>query len=170
MHRFTSVLAVTALSCALAVSPALAQQDGPHPFEAGRFRISIGGTAGSSFGDSYFVIFAGVGYFVWDGLELGADSEFWLGGDPFFSKLSLQSRYVFFQLPVIHPYVGGFYRHWFIGDDLDDLDSVGGRVGAFYALSPNVFAGGGVVFERLLSGCEEDCLTILPEFGISATF
>lgn len=136
----------------------------PTPYDQGSIRGAItGGTSGS-----YVVLGGGIGYFVVDGLEVGVDMDVWFANDPTITKLSPSLRYFFWMVPVINPYITGFYRHWFVSD-APDLDSVGGSAGIAYVSGGRFFAGGGVVYERLLS-CERDCDDIYPEFFVGASF
>ncbi len=72
------------------------------------------------------------------------------------------------MVPYIHPYLGIFYRHWFV-IDLDDADSIGARGGISLLTGGMVFIGGGVVYEYFL-GCEGDCDDIYPEFFFGLSF
>jgi hypothetical protein len=122
-------------------------------------------------GSADVVIGLGFGYYVVDGLEVGLDTDAWLGAEPDRLKVSPQVRYVFHMVPVVRPYIGQFYKHWFMGGGFDDLDTLGGRVGVFYVAGRHIFIGAGVVHEVVL-GCEadDDCSVTYPEFGISLTF
>ncbi len=140
------------------------------PFDQGRVRIALGGSSASAFGDGYFVIGYGAGFYVLDGLEVGIDVDHWLGGTPSIHKLSEQVRYVLHMVPTLHPFLGVFHKHWFVGDGLDDIDTIGGRLGAFFSASEHFFMGGGVVHEIVLSECDTDCSSTYPEIIFSATF
>jgi hypothetical protein len=141
-------------------------------FEKGRVRLSGSAGWGSSFNQDYVVLGVGAGYYLLHGLEAGLDTEFWLGNDPTISKVSPQLRYVYAYANAIKPYVGVFYRRTFFSG-LDDLDSLGGRFGAYFPISPRVYTGLGGVYERYLD-CEtttyQDCSQVYPEFSISASF
>jgi hypothetical protein len=140
------------------------------PFAAGRTRVAIMVGGGSSAFDDYLILGAGVGYFIVDGLEIGLDYEAWIAGDPVMNRLSPETRYVFHMVPAIKPYVGAFYRHTFVTDDIEDFDQLGGRVGAYLVpRGGRLYAGGGAVYERLLdcsSGALVDCDTVYPEIFI----
>jgi len=144
----------------------------PTPFDRGKF--SLGGGAGSqtNLGYRYFVIGLGVGYFVLDGLEVGLSGLYQFGDGPSISQLSPSLRYVAQPLvghsPVV-PYAGVFYRHWFIGSEIEDVDTLGGRAGLLY-VAGNLVLGLGVVVERTISSCEEDCVAVYPDFTISLAF
>jgi len=141
------------------------------PYSQGRVRISVSAGMSNAFDAQYFAIHAGAGYFVWDGLELGLDAEQWFGSGPSLSKLSPETRYVLYFVPVITPYIGAFYKHWFVGDGLADVDTVGGRVGAFIAaFGGHAVFGGGAVFEQRISECQSDCFSVYPELTFYVTF
>lgn len=139
-----------------------------------RGQISFTGTLGygQSFTNNYMILGIGLGYYIKNGLEVGAYYENWLFGDPTVQKLSPEVRYTR-QLPMgVAPYVGAYYRRTFI-EGLDDLDSYGGRVGAYKTSRGRSMFGGGVVYEKYLN-CESsvysDCDTFYPEVVFSTSF
>lgn len=144
----------------------------PTPFDQGRVAISAGAGSSSNFGVRYFGIGIGGGYYVLDGLQLGLAGLYQWGDGPTISKVSPGIRYVAQPLvrhsPVV-PYVGVFYNHWFIGEDIPDVDSVGSRAGLVY-VSGNVVIGGGVAVERTVSECDEDCTDVYPDLVIAISF
>jgi hypothetical protein len=141
----------------------------PTPFDRGRFGLSLGGGTQTSLGHRYFAVGAGVGYFVLDGVELGFGALHQFGDGPSISKLTPSLRYIAQPLvgrwPVI-PYVGVFYNHWFIGDAIEDVDTVGTRAG-FVFISGSLVLGLGVAYERIVSECTEECDSVYPDFSIS---
>jgi len=145
----------------------------PGPFRQGAIRISLLVGSGESSTDTYFILGGGAGYYVLNGLELGADYEAWLGGTPTLQRVSPEARYVLWFVPVVKPYVGFFYRHTFVSG-YDGLNSLGGRLGLYYAPDRSrMYLGGGAVYERYL-GCSDSvlggCDEIYPEFAIGASF
>jgi hypothetical protein len=146
------------------------RQRPPGPYDEGRIRVSLNGGSAGTTNNRYFVIGAGLGYFVLDGLEVGVAVESWLGGDPTITKLSPQARYIFHMIPYVNPYFGGFYRHWFIAGGHDDVDTLGGRMGLAIVTGPHMFAGGGVVHEVIVSACADNCSETYPEFFVSLAF
>jgi hypothetical protein len=142
------------------------------PFDRGKKNLSVGGGSSSYLGERYFGIGAGFGYFVLDGLELGASALYQFGDGPSISKLAPQIRYVAKPLvgkwPLI-PYVGVFYNHWFIGGALADVDAVGTRAGLLY-VSGRILLGLGVAVEKSVSVCVEDCVVAYPDLTISLAF
>jgi hypothetical protein len=140
------------------------------PFAQGRKRGGIYGGAGSTLGQTYGIIGGGLGYFVADGLEVGADFEGWVFQSPTIWKLSPQLRYTVWQLGALKPYVGAFYRWtWVSGNNFDDYTSWGGRAGAFYSKGRG-FAGVGVVYERFNEDLGNDSDVWYPEFSFSIMF
>lgn len=141
-------------------------------FERGSSRFSIIGSSGRAFNDDYFVIGAGYGYYLLNGLEVGVDAETWLGGDIDIYKLSPQIRYVFYQVRGMQPYVGAFYRKTGI-ESLEDLNSNGGRAGVFFSAGRGSYFGLGMVYEQYL-GCSEEvyvsCSETYPEFSFGFGF
>ena len=133
---------------------------------------SFGIVAGSSrqFNNDYVVLGVNVGYYIIDGLELGIEAQQWFSGEPSISKVSMQAKYVFTQMPTIKPYVGTFYRQTFI-ENLEDEISFGGRAGAFFSNNNGVYVGAGIVYERY-QDCDRfiDCSTTYPEVLMSINF
>ncbi|MEI9935749.1 MAG: hypothetical protein WDO69_00860 [Pseudomonadota bacterium] len=142
------------------------------PFSAHSVRLTLLLGTGSTRTDTYFIIGGGVGYFLVDGLEVGADYEAWLFAKPVLQRLSPEARYVFHMVPVIKPYIGAFYRHTFVSD-YDDLNSVGGRAGIYYVpRSGRIWIGGGAVYERTLDCTSSefvDCDSVYPEISIGVS-
>jgi hypothetical protein len=144
------------------------------PFARGSVRLSVLVGAGSTINDTYLILGGGVGYYLLDGLELGIDYEAWILAEPVMNRLSPGLRYVFHMIPVIKPYIGGFYRHTFIGSGYEDSNSLGVRGGIYY-VPPNggLYVGGGAVYEHLL-GCTNsafiDCDSVYPEIFVGVSF
>jgi hypothetical protein len=145
-------------------------QDGA--FDRGSISASVDlGYATYATGGSYFILGGGVGYFVWDGVEVSFDVEHWFGSDALadITKVRPGVRYVVWQTRLIHPYLGVFYRHWFIHSDLfDDADTIGARVGAIYAPG-RLQIGIGAMYEFILTECTT-CGAWSPEISLGVTF
>lgn len=139
------------------------------PFDRGRFGVTGYGGSQSSLDHRYFVIGAGVGYYVLDGVELGLAAAHWFGSGPSISEVAPSVRYVVQPLvgtwPLI-PYVGAFYNHVFVGDALADQDTVGTRGGLLY-VSGQLVLGLGIAYERVVSACTTDCSLVYPDLTIS---
>ena len=155
-----------------AVSPPALGQQVASAFSQGRTHLYVSGGAGSSFGESYVVIGAGVDYFLLDGLSAGLAFESWSGADPGFTKITPSVRYVFYGMQAVKPYVGAFYRRTDI-DGRPSLDSTGGRAGVFVQAGRNAYMGFGVTYESYLD-CERsvyaDCDSTYPELSFGVVF
>ena len=131
--------------------------------------------SGRAFDDDYLILGIGVGYYVADGLELGIDIQRWFSGVPTITKVSPQVRYVFTRAQPVKPYVGAFYRRTTFGDlngrDIDDQDSFGYRVGAYFSSDNRIYIGGGIVYEEY-EDCSRviDCSTTSPEVLFTVAF
>ena len=142
-------------------------------FAGGRPRLSVFLGTGSTGYDTYLILGAGLGYFLVNGLEVGFDYEAWIFADPVMHRISPETRYVFWMVPTIKPYIGFFYRHTFVSD-YDDLDHLGGRAGIYFVPpAGHFYFGGGAVYEHELD-CEDgyyvDCDNFYPEIALGATF
>jgi hypothetical protein len=125
------LLAIVLLAVIVA-GPALAQKADPGPFAKGMKRAGITGGAGSTLGQTYVILGGSFGYFLVDGLELGAGVEGWLFQSPTLWKLTPQMTYIFYQMDKIKPYAGGFYRWTLVGEPYEDYESYGYRIGVSY--------------------------------------
>jgi hypothetical protein len=150
----------------------------PGPFDRGRITLSF--MLGTAFGgdSNYLILGAGVGYYLVQGLEVALDSTVWVLDEPVIGTLTPQLRYVLHFVPVLKPYVGGFYRHYFVGNDFDDLNSVGARMGAYFVPRSSarfaLYFGLGAVYEHVLD-CNEHssviaCNDWYPEISIGISF
>lgn len=134
----------------------------PHPVSLG---LVIGG--GSSYGQSYFLFGARVGYGIGLGLELSLDGQWWTGGTPSMGKLAPGLIWVA-PLPF-RPYLGAYYAHWFLGSGYVDEDALGGRVGLIMGGAGRVSLAVGVAYEHAFS-CSLNCDAFFPEAMASVSF
>jgi hypothetical protein len=139
-------------------------------------RIRIGGTVGfstTSGGGStrnWLILGLGAGVFVLDGVEVHADSTAWLG-NPIAVTLTPGVRYVFHMVPVIKPYVGTFYRHYFLGDGHVDSDSMGARAGANLMLGKSSYIAVGAIYEHFFdTNLFLDADQVYPEILLALAF
>ncbi len=167
----TSTTLVSAVLAMIASAPAMAV-DVASVFSKGRTHLAVVVGNGYAFDESYTVIGAGVSYYLADGLNIGLNVESWTGGDPSIYKVSPSVQYVFYQVPRVSPYLGAFYRRSYI-EDLDDLNSVGGRAGVYIAAGSNAFIGVGAVYESYLD-CNTttyiECSNTYPELSFTFAF
>jgi len=156
VHRIVRVLAAV-LTLALAGSTA-----------AEGLRLGVSAGVGRAYDQTYYQLGGRVGYDVGFGLTPEVGLAYWGGATPSFVQLSPGLTW-YFPLPVLRPYLGGFYAHDFVSDGLPDQDGIGvrGGIGLLGAgpLSINV----GVAYERRLS-CPADCDTWWPEASAGLAF
>jgi opacity protein-like surface antigen len=145
-----TLAALAAAACAFA-APAMAQNVGvAGGFSKGKTHLigTIG--TGYAFDESYLVLGLGASYYLFDGFNVGLFYESWTGSiedDQITPSVRASIR------STVKPYVGAFYRRSSI-DGLKDLDSVGGRAGAYLQVGRNAYLGLGAVYESYI-----DCNT-----------
>jgi hypothetical protein len=141
-------------------------------FGRGRTHFVVSGGTGYAFNQSYFVFGLGVSYYVIDGLNVGLFAESWSGSDPHLYKVTPAAQYVFYQVPVLKPYVGAFYRRTYVSGQ-NDINSAGGRAGAYVAAGRNAYVGAGVVYESYLDcnkSAYRSCTETYPEVSFTVAF
>ena len=163
--KHTTLLGVVVTLLAMATGAYPVTNAHADPFSKGGVRTSIIGGWGHTLNEDYFILGAGVGYYVMDGVEIGLEVETWLDGDPDIYKISPEVRYVLRSVPSLNPYAGAFYRHTII-ESLDDLDSTGFRAGVFHKTGSDSYLGLGLVHEIFLD-CDKaayaSCAETYPE-------
>jgi hypothetical protein len=143
------------------------------PFSQGSVGLHLG--LGTSFFGSrtYLMIGAGVGVQVVDGLELSVDGSIWLFDDPFAGTVTPGLTYTFYFVQAFKPYVGTFFRHYMLGDNIDDFNTLGFRIGGYLAPGRSrVTFGIGLVYEHTLD-CNDQiwsCDDFYPELSFSVWF
>lgn len=166
MIRFIAFAAVV-----LSATPALAQNAGP--FSQGRMRVSALVGSGSFGGERSTILGANVGYFVLDGLQIGLEGDFWIGGNSL-ARVSPSVTYTVVAIPSFQPYAGVFYRHWFTDSIFEDIDTVGARGGVNWVTgSGNAYFGLGLAYETQINPeCPEgaDCGYFYPELTLALAF
>jgi hypothetical protein len=165
-----AVLALLLLGLATSASADPTERP-PTPFDRGKLGLGISAGSQNVLGHRYYAAGASVGYYVLDGLEIGIGGVVLFGDGPNIAALTPSVRYVVQPLvgvwPVV-PYVGAYYNHWFVGDDIADSDVLGGRVGLLY-LSGRLIFGLGVAYEHVISDCVTDCASIYPDVTLGFT-
>lgn len=143
----------------------------PWPFQQWRINLGVGLGWASSRDETWTILGVGAGLYVMDGLNVGVSGTFWVGGSPFVSTITPTLTYVFHFVPVVQPYLGTFYRHYFVGDGYLDTDSVGGRGGVYIPMGKHVYLGGGIVYEHFFDKhVFEQQDDVYPEITIAFSF
>jgi hypothetical protein len=147
--------------------PAIADERPPTPYDQGRISVGLSLGTQRSFDHTYFSVGGRFGYYVLPGLELAVAGLKLFGGDPSIAMASPEARYVLYPVDwPARPFVGAFYRHWFIGTPYDDYDTLGGTLGVLWAQGSGLVLGIGVTVERVVSSCDssngDDCTLIYP--------
>jgi hypothetical protein len=142
------------------------------PFEQGSLQVSAAVGTGTAFSHDYLVLGIGGGYYVLDGLLIGARVDWWLGNSPSIYQVTPEARYVLNVSPKVKPYVGVYYSRTFY-EGLPDLNALGARGGAYVPLGGRVFLGAGIAYEQVLD-CDKsvysDCSRTYPELSVLFTF
>jgi hypothetical protein len=171
MNRTLTAITAAAIATFASTTPAIAAEVGG-AFSKGRSHFVVTAGNGYAFDESYLVLGAGVSYYLVDGLNVGLALESWSGSDPGMLKFTPSVQYVFHQIPLLNPYVGGFYRRSYI-DGLDYIDSVGARAGVYLKAGSNAYIGIGGVYESY-SSCDEttyrSCEDTYPEVSFTIAF
>jgi hypothetical protein len=138
----------------------------------GHRNFSIGGGNGQAFNSHYFIISASASYYAMDGLSVGASFESWSGGNHGITKIAPSVQYVFYEVPGVQPYLGGFYRHTSVSG-LPNIDSYGARVGVNMASGSNAYVSAGLVYENYV-GCQQtiysSCRSTYPDVNFNLGF
>lgn len=164
-----TALALAAASPALATEPEPAPAPAPAPetpFSQGKTRVGLSGGGYGHSGNVDFYVAGSFGYFVLDNLEVGADLAVWFGDTPTTLQLGPGVRYVVPLAGPVQPYLGAFYRHWFVSGADADVDTVGARGGVLIH-SDHVWLTLGLAYEAYVSDCDGDCGDFYPEFGLA---
>lgn len=142
------------------------------PFERGNLQGSVAVGTGTAFSQDYLVLGVGAGYYLLDGLMVGARVDGWFGNSPSIYQVTPEARYVINALPKLKPYVGAYYSRTFY-EGLPDLNALGARVGAYIPLGGRVSLGAGVAYERV-QNCDKsvyrDCSRTYPELSLMFSF
>jgi hypothetical protein len=166
MLRTPLSIVVALFAATLVVPSAIA-----HPFEQGAVRVSAGGGYVFVGEQGYFSVGGSGGYFVLDGLELGVEVMTFLGPQPNITSVSPRITWTIWQIPVVHPYGGGFWSHWFVAQGEPDFDTVGFRFGVQIRAGSRALVSAGVRRELQVPVCYlKGCSSWTPELGFSVMF
>ncbi|NEW60931.1 hypothetical protein GSY74_06505 [Sulfurovum sp. bin170] len=116
-------------------------------FSVGHKNISITAGTDTAYGNTYTVMGIDAHYFIVDNISMGISYHTWLGDDPSINQITIPMTY---HIPLnigFSPYLGGFYSRTMIGEDNNDYNSYGGRVGMTMQTSPSSYMSFGWVQE-----------------------
>lgn len=170
-------LASLLVACALSASARAAEDAAPDVaplFQRGRVELLAGVGFGVDQSRDYLILLLGGGYYMRDGLSLGATGESWLGSRPQYYNLSPYARCVFLDSPWRYkPYAGVFYRRTSYASLSGPVDSAGLRGGLVFPLSGRAYLTGGLAYEHAF----QDAINVTssrdslyPELGLEFTF
>lgn len=145
--------------------PAPVQAQAASPRRESKWRASASIGAGSSYGNTYFLVGARIGRELAAGLALEIDGQYWAGESPSLGKLAPGITWY----SPFRVYVGAYYARWFVGSGLPDQDAVGARAGYTLLSRGRTFAGVGVSYERVLD-CSNNCDSWWPEASVGVSF
>jgi hypothetical protein len=156
-----------------APAPVAAAAPAPVPAQAGPARQSRESTwrasasigAGSSYGNTYFLVGARIGRELAAGLALEVDGQYWAGESPSLGKIAPGITWY----APFRAYIGAYYARWFVGSGFPDQNAVGARAGYTMISRGRTFAGVGVAYERVLD-CSRDCESWWPEASVGVSF
>lgn len=141
-------------------------------FDKGSTRFSLLLGNGKAFGDNYTIIGIGVGYYAYNGLELGINLDSWQGGTPNINQVTPEIRYVFRNPSSIDPYIGALYR-WTFVSGYDDETAYGFRGGVYITTGQRSYIGIGAAYVKTTS-CDEQiyvsCSETYPELSFAFSF
>ncbi|HYV66212.1 MAG TPA: hypothetical protein VE964_08205 [Myxococcales bacterium] len=127
-----------------------APKEEPSPWKGRLYSWASVGTT-FAYGTTYGSANVGVGYLMRYGIAPNVEAGYTFGNTPTFWTVRPGVTW-YMPLPLVHPYVGGYYTHWFVGSGFPDQDGIGGRAGLtlFRALTL------GVTYDHAL-GCSRNC-------------
>jgi hypothetical protein len=163
-----------------AVLPARGEPDGgdeagvPAFFRRGRTELTLGAGYGTFDDNGYMVLLLGGGYYLRDGLSVGATGEAWTGARPQIYNVSPQVRLVLLDAPRRYkPYLGAFYRRTAYSRRLAPLNSAGARAGLVFPFGARTYLTAGLVYESDFA-CDKSvysrCDGAYPEAGLTFSF
>jgi len=157
-------LAASLLALA-AAGAAAAQSSEPTARREPSGRLYGWASAGTTFayGQTYAGANVGAGWLMPNGIAPNVEVGYMFGNSP--TVWAVRPGVTWFMpLPMIRPYIGAYYTHWFVGDGFSDQNGIGGRAG----LSLGRVLSIGVTYDHAL-GCSQNCDIWAPQLsaGIS---
>ena len=142
-------------------APAAAAAPAPQEPAQRKGRLYSWASVGTTFayGQTYGSANAGVGYLMLHGIAPNVELGYAFGNNPTLWTLRPGVTW-YMPIPVVSPYVGTYYTHWFVGSGLPDQDGIGGRAG--FSLGRVVTFG--VSYDHAF-GCNQNCDAWTPQIS-----
>jgi hypothetical protein len=168
--RTRTALKAACLVVLLVAVPARAAGDesAPPAESSQHWRLGAMAGVGSVYHNAYFLFGGRIGYELALGFTLDLEGQWWTGSTPGLFKLA-PGLIWYAPIPLLRPYIGAFYAHWFVGSGFADQDAVGWRAGLQVASAGPAAIDVGFAYEHLLS-CPADCDSWWPEISAGLRF
>lgn len=142
------------------------------PFQQGAVSLSLMVATAFAGDNEYMILGGGLGFYVANGFQIGVDGAVWVFDSPTIGTITPKLEYVLSPIPIIKPYLGGFFRHYIVGDGRDDFQAIGGRFGAYVAPGNAAYFGFGGVYEHQLDCGRRviPCDQWYPELTVAVSF
>jgi hypothetical protein len=121
--------------------------------------------AGTSYGESYFLVGARLGYVLTHGIAAELEGQYWGGASPQLGKIA--PGLVWYS--PYRLYAGVYYARWLVGSGYPDQDAVGGRVGLSLGGKGRASFGVGAAYEHAID-CKANCDAWWPEASVGVAF
>jgi len=155
----------------LAVLAALS--GGAQAFEQGSTAASLGVGAGRQFNNDYTILSVRAGYYFVREFEASIGLQSWRGGDPLFTRISPELRYVYTRMFRMKPYASLFFSRSFHTNGAPSRNTYGMKAGAYWTINPKAHLALDGVYERI-ENCDAavygTCSATYPELGLHFTF
>jgi hypothetical protein len=142
------------------------------PFQQGAVGLSMLVATAFAGDNEYLILGAGLGFYVANGFQIGIDGAVWVFDSPTIGTVTPKLEYVLSPIPIIKPYLGGFVRHYIVGDGRDDFQTAGGRAGVYIAPGDAAYFGFGALYEHQFDCGRRviPCDQWYPEITVAVSF
>jgi len=129
-------------------------------------RIYSWASVGTTFayGQTYGSANVGVGWLMRNGIAPNVELGYAFGASPTMWVVRPGVSW-YLPIPVVQPYIGAYYTHWFVGSDLPDQNGIGARAG----FSLGRVLAFGVSYDHAL-GCDRNCDSWTPQVSAGYSF
>jgi len=124
------------------------------------------GSVGTTFayGQTYGSANVGAGWLMRYGIAPNVELGYAFGNSPTLWSLRPGVSW-YMPVAVLHPYIGAYYTHWFVGGGEPDQNGIGGRAG--FSLGRVLSLG--VTYDHAL-GCSRNCDSWAPQISAGYSF